>query len=115
MKLLVELEGERAPDQSFAGQMFPGGDSGVTRWAGGGDSQLHDEVQVVGALVDVLQSHDVLVLYPAGQKERKKASQSFRWQFVSFISGFSFSFSGPRRRLVLLLQRSLSHSLTLQP
>lgn len=32
--------------------------------------QLHYEVQVVGALVDVLQSHDILMLYPAegGQK-----------------------------------------------
>lgn len=38
---------------------------------GRGHSQLHDEVQVVGALVDVLQSDNVLVLYPAGQKDKK--------------------------------------------
>lgn len=42
--------------------------AGTQKWGGvggRGDSQLHDEVQVVVALVDVLQSDDVLVLYPA--------------------------------------------------
>lgn len=29
--------------------------------------QLHYEVQVVGALVDVLQSYDILVLYPGAR------------------------------------------------
>lgn len=33
--------------------------------------QLHDEVQVVGALVDVLQSYDILMLYP-GEQEQKR-------------------------------------------
>lgn len=33
------------------------------------DSQLHDEVQVVGTLVDVLQRHDVLMLDPAKQRQ----------------------------------------------
>lgn len=40
-------------------------------------SQLHDEVQVVGALVDVLQGHDILVLYPAEREQKtgfKKAA-----------------------------------------
>lgn len=32
--------------------------------------QLHDEVQVVGAFVDVLQSYDVLMLYPGGREQK---------------------------------------------
>lgn len=38
------------------------------------DSQLHDQVEVIGTLVDVLQSDDVLVLDPAKQQEKKKKS-----------------------------------------
>lgn len=32
--------------------------------------QLHNEVQVVWALVNVLQSHDILMLYPGGGEEK---------------------------------------------
>lgn len=38
--------------------------------------QLHYEVQVVGALVDVLQSHNILVLYPG--EERRGNSLKLR-------------------------------------
>lgn len=41
------------------------------------DSQLHDQIEVVRALVDVLQGHNVLMLYPAKQQQTiSKASYS---------------------------------------
>lgn len=51
---------------------------------------------MVGALVDVLQSDDVLVLYPAGQKDKQLSTSPADF---FFFPGFSFSFSGPNASL----------------
>lgn len=41
--------------------------------------QLHDEVQVVWALVDVLQSYDILMLYPAEQEQKTGFKKNCFW------------------------------------
>lgn len=48
------------------------------------DSQLHDQVEVVGTLVDVLQCDDVLVLDPAKQQNKKQTKKSYQ-QILLFL------------------------------
>lgn len=58
--------------------MFPFRQTGLTTTHTQGTLmylQLHYEVQVVGALVDVLQSHNILVLYP-GEERRGNSLKS---------------------------------------
>lgn len=84
--------------------------------------QLHDEVQVVRTLVDILQRHDILMLYPAEGGQRN-AHCSCQPLFISAQSinevQLDFSFvkmmpCQPKTNILLLFVRSTLSVITLR-